>query len=403
MTQAEPLSTRQLSFHNLGRRPFRTASLIAVVTILAITLFGGSMLALSLKNGMNTMKLRLGADLMVVPDGYKGDLEGVLLKGEPCYFYFDKSVEEQVAQIKGVSQVTSQLFLTSMSEECCSMPVQLIAIDPSTDFVIQPWITKNFGTIEDGQIIAGSDLTLEKDGTLKFYNITFPVVAQLDKTETGMDYSVFMTRATMRELIEVSRESGRFFLLNSEPEDSISSILVKVNPGYPVEEVTRSIHAELPDVDLVNTKSMISSVSNNLTTLVGYIYALFGAIWGFAILILTMVFSITMNERKKEFAVFRMLGATRNKIIGIVLYEAVYISFTGGIIGIAVASVVLFPFSTYISDKLQLPYLEPQASLIFLVFIMTIVVSSVIGPIASIYSAIKISKAETYLTMREGE
>ncbi|HOK42369.1 MAG TPA: hypothetical protein PLD49_01705 [Thermoclostridium caenicola] len=105
-----PLTNRRLSFYSLKLRPFRTACLILVVTILAFTLFGGSVLTASLENGMNSMSQRLGADLMVVPEGYKADMEEVLLKGEPGHFYFSPSIAQQVAQIEGVAQVTASSF-----------------------------------------------------------------------------------------------------------------------------------------------------------------------------------------------------------------------------------------------------------------------------------------------------
>jgi putative ABC transport system permease protein len=38
----------------------------------------------------------MGADLMVVPLGYESGAEGILIKGEPSYFYFDKSVLEEI-------------------------------------------------------------------------------------------------------------------------------------------------------------------------------------------------------------------------------------------------------------------------------------------------------------------
>jgi putative ABC transport system permease protein len=82
-----PLTSRQLSFYNLRRRPFRTFCLILVVAVLAFTLFGGSILTISLRNGMSSLQQRLGADLMVVPKGYEADMTGVLLRGEPSYFY----------------------------------------------------------------------------------------------------------------------------------------------------------------------------------------------------------------------------------------------------------------------------------------------------------------------------
>ena len=79
------------------------------------------------------------------------------------------------------------------------------------------------------------------------------------------------------------------------------------------------------------------------------------------------------------------------------------ISTIGGIIGIVLASILVFPFSIYIEGQLGLPYLRPQLLSILLMVLGGIGVSVVVGPLSMIYSAIKISRAETYLTMREGE
>jgi len=70
---------------------------------------------------------------------------------------------------------------------------------------------------------------------------------------------------------------------------------------------------------------------------------------------------------------------------------------------VAAASLVVFPFSAYIGERLQLPYLEPEIGAVLGVLALSLLLSFLVGPLASIYSAVKISKAETYLTMREGE
>ncbi|SHI38800.1 ABC transporter permease [Thermoclostridium caenicola] len=399
-----PLTNRRLSFYSLKLRPFRTACLILVVTILAFTLFGGSVLTASLENGMNSMIQRLGADLMVVPEGYKADMEEVLLKGDPCHFYFSPSIAQQVAQIEGVAQVTAQFFLTSLSESCCSAQVQLIGFEPETDFVIQPWIARTYGSVvENGVLIAGSDIVLESDHTLRLFNCSYPVAAQLEKTATGLDSSVFMNMDTMKSLFASAREVGINFLAADEPGGSVSSVLVKVKKGHDPETVASLIRNRIPQVDVIVSKSMITGIADNLGSLVDYIQMLAILLWAIAVLVLTAVFSVTINERKKEFAVLRILGATRKRLVSLVLTESLILSAMGGVAGTAAAGVLVLPFSAYIGERLQLPYLQPNTGVVLGILALSLLLSSAVGPLASIYAAARISRTETYLTMREGE
>ena len=88
------LTTRVLAFENIKRKPYRTAALITVVALSAAVLFANFIITSSLKGGIKGLKNRLGADLMIVPQGYESQMENVLLSGEPNYFYMDKSIEK---------------------------------------------------------------------------------------------------------------------------------------------------------------------------------------------------------------------------------------------------------------------------------------------------------------------
>lgn len=398
------LSIRRLSIYNVKRKLFRTACLCFVVGILAFTLFGGSILSISLKNGMNSMEQRFGADLMVVPKGYKAQTEGILLKGEPNYFYFNQSIANKIKRIEGVSGVSSQFYLTSLSASCCSAKVELIGFDPDTDFVIKPWILETYGgNIKDGQVIVGSDILLEKNNTLKFYGDTYPVVAKLEKTATGLDYSVFMNMNTMQQLFAGAKKAGMYFLKEQKPKSSISTVLIKLDKNYDADVVAKEIRSNVSGVEVVVPKTMYKSISSNLDSLVIYIHIISAVLWILTVVLLAIVFSVTMNERKKEFALFRILGATRKKLIGLLLTESLIISIVGSLFGTVAASVVVFPFSTYIGDRLQLPYLLPKEEVIVGALVLSLLLSIIVGPLTSILSAIKISRAETYITMREGE
>ena len=94
--QTKKLTVFELAKLNIKRKPFRTASLIILTAVLAFSLFAGSFLVKSLKGGMVSLSNRLGADIIVVPQGYDSKIESALLRGEPNSFYFDTEVVERV-------------------------------------------------------------------------------------------------------------------------------------------------------------------------------------------------------------------------------------------------------------------------------------------------------------------
>ncbi|HBC26091.1 MAG TPA: ABC transporter permease [Ruminococcaceae bacterium] len=403
MKQA-PLSIRRLSVCNLKRRPFRTACHIAVVAVLAFVLFGGSILSVSLKNGTRSIQERFGADLIIVPQNYDKSMESILLKGEPNYFYFDQAIADQAARQEGVSRISTQFFLITLKADCCSVPIQLVGFHPETDFTIQPWISQKYGRdLEDGQLVVGSDVADSGRKSLTFFNRQYPIAARLEKTGTGLDASVFTNMNTIRSLFQGAKAAGMGFLSGTDPEKSISSVLVKIDSHYDADTVAHNIRSHISGVQVIKTRSMFTGISNTLGSLPVFLYAISIALWVLAAAVLTVMFSVTANERKKEFAVLRILGATRKKLAGILLNESLFASMAGGIIGVAAAAAVVFPFNVYIGDRLGLPYLQPQISVVLGILALSLFLSFLVGPLASAHSAIKISRAETYLTMREGE
>jgi len=378
-----------------------------VVAVLSFTIFGGSVLSQSLKNGLKSLKDRLGADLAVVPLEHESDYEGIILSGEPGRFYFDQSMEEQIGKIQGVDKVSSQFFLSTLAADCCAVPVQIIGFDPDTDFVINPWITKVCQKkIGYGELIAGSDIVLNQSGTLKFFDNTYPVVAQLEKTSTGMDYSVYANMDTMKALVEGARTVGMNLsadVYGGDVEHSISTVLVKINKNYDADAVTTSIRRQISGISVVKSKSVFSSVANHIAVLLTFINTVTYALWLLAVLVLSVMFSVIINGRKKEFAILRSLGATRKKLGAIVLMESLYISVLGGGAGLVLASMVVFPFSTYIGEILGLPYLLPDVVTTLRLLSISLLLSFAVGPAAAVYSAAKISRLETYVSLREGE
>lgn len=399
------LSNHRLALLNLQRKPFRTWALLAVVALLAFVLFGGSVMIRSLENGIEGLQARLGADIVVVPEGYDQDLAGVMIHGEPTYFFMDKDVLAQVQSCEGVEIASAQFYLASLNAECCGSSVPIIGFDPESDFTVQPWITEQYSAkLDRGQIIVGSDIVAQDDGTVLFFGKNYEVAARLERTGTGVDVSCFTTMETIGDLYADAREKGAYFKQGVTYENSISSIMVKVRDGFSLTQTAGQIRrATEGKVEIVQTQRMIDSVGGSLQGVAGGLYIIAGVFWLLALALLSIVFSVTANERKKEFALFRILGATRRRLSRLILREALYISLGGGLLGVLLAALAVFPFSVYIGDRLGMPYLLPGMGEILLILCGSLLLSAACGPLASAHAARKISRAETYHTMREGE
>jgi putative ABC transport system permease protein len=188
-------------------------------------------------------------------------------------------------------------------------------------------------------------------------------------------------------------------------DKAVSAILIKVKDGYDAKQVSLNITkgSGLEGLGFVYPGGVTATTKTNLDALVGYVTLFVAVFWIMGLIVLLAVFASAMNERKKEFAAYRIMGATRGTLIALIVKESALIGLVGGVIGIAGASLAVFPFNTLISRQLQLPYLQTDALKVVALVAISLVFAVATGLLASIVTAVKLSAPETYLTLREGE
>ena len=383
----------------------RTAALILLAAFLSFSVFAGSMIVLSLQNGLESYESRLGADIVVVPYEARshGTLESILLQGIPGYFYMDETYLDQVRAISGVESASPQFYLASASAGCCSVAVQIIGFDPDTDFSIQPWIRESYSRdLGDGDVIVGSGITVPKNRILRFYNQDCRVVASLDQTGTGLDTAVYANMNTIQALMAGSQAEGFDYFGGADPQRTISSIMVKVKDGCSIESVANDINIHVRHVEATQAKTMVSSIAGGLTNVSRIIGGLTAMIWALAIVILILAFVMISHERTREFAILRVMGASQRMLSGLLRWEAAFISLVGAVLGVAVGALVVFPFSSLIRGKLDLPYLMPGSGVVLGLLVGSVVLAVAAGSLTSAISAYRISRIDTGLILREG-
>ena len=394
----------RFGIRNIRKRPYRSFCLMLAAVIGSYALFVGLALKASLNNGIGRMQERMGADLMIVPESSEIEARNILLTGEPEFFYMDVAVATAAAEIEGVECATSQFYFTSLSSDCCSARVQLIAFDPDTDFVINPWIDERVTTdVAGGSVIIGSEVTPLSNGKVKFYGSEYSVAGKLGETATGLDHSVFMTRDTMHEILNDATDKGYQFLNPEDDSSWVSTVLIRVNGDADITEVEKEIYKNAEGIKFIETDKLISDVTVKLGSVENIINVTLTVLLVFSFLTMILFFSVIFHERKKEFAVLRILGTSSSSICLFSLAEGITIGAAGGIAGLVLGMLTVFPFNHYIENSLDVPYLMPSVLAVILYGLTGVLVTTIFGSVSSFLSTLSLAHAETYYTMRAGE
>ena len=398
------MNLRKLPLANLSKSPARTAGFIVLVALLSFAVYAGTLVVSSLNSGLSSLEARLGADIVVAPQTARSkfDLQEVLVEGIPKSFYMDRAYIDKIAAIKGVEKVSPQYFLATLKAGCCSFPVQVIGFDPETDFTIKPWVARSYSNdLSLDEVVAGCNISGAVGETITLYGVPCTIVSKLDETGTSLDNAVYATNDTLVHLIDGSSKMDHAVLEGTDPESAISLIQVKVENGYNVEDVTNDINIHVRGVWAVQLKTMTSDVSDSIAGTATVISGLVACIWLLAVIVLVVAFTIIGRSRVKEFAILRVMGASRRALARIVVTEALFVSGIGALAGVALGALVVVGFNGALESALGLPFLLPDAAAMAAWALAAIFIAVLMGCAASAISAIRLSKVDPGQTLRE--
>lgn len=397
-------NTFSIALQNLAKQSFRTGFMIFFVILQTFTLLFSSVLMTNMEHGIENTIDRVGADVIVIPEGDTELVQNSLFMGKICTIYFDEEWIEKIAKVKGVKRVTPQRFIETQQASCCDQAVQMIAIDPETDFLIKPWFTKEKGVeLSDGEIVIGADVQAAPGDTLTFYNTDFKVKEKLETTGMGYDNSVFMNMKTADKLNE-SQYAKEFLHLDSKT-GQISMVMIEVEDGESPEKVAMRITNNYSDspIDAFTSNRLFRTIFENVKKFTSYSMILEILLFAATAFALISIFQITINERKKEFGILYTIGAKKRQVSSIIVNEAMVISVIGCISGALLSIGIVLAFKNPISVKFDIPYFDIIGNELWIILAKCFVLSVITGLAASFYSIWKISKEEPYVLIREKE
>lgn len=402
------MTIRTLALRNIKNKPHRTYAMAALTAVICVVLFLSSFVILSLKNGVSSLSNRMGADMIIVPEGYDTKITSAILRGEPNSFFLNASVLERIRRIPGVEIATPQFFIATLSAGCCSFPIQVIGVDLQTDFVVIPWLKSQVDfPIAKGDVLVGHNIVGNYNEEVKFFGKSFRVAGRLAETGMGFDNSVFMPLEDARNLAGEFKKILNFADL--DVASSYSSIMLKVRQGYDVRAVRDSIREEFKDeprdsrVYALISKQMMTEVSANMNGMIGYLYAQMALVWLMAFGVLTLVYSFSMKERKKEIATLRVIGAQIRSIKTVLFTEVLIINAVGAAVGTVFGLILARLFGTAISISIGLPFLIPNFVVVLIIASITFAMGTILGPLSSYFAIRNMLKTEAQLLLREND
>ena len=394
-----------LALQNLGRRKARTLLLLAAVAVCSGAIFTGAVLMRSIETSMAVGFTRLGADMLVIPSGTLTNITAALLTAEPTDLTLDTSVLPRLERLKGVRKAAPQLiFRTDASGYGRGGElIDLIAFDPERDITVQPWLEQHLDRpLRPGDVIMGGRREEPIGSELLLFGRPLTVYGKLGKTAVGThERGLFITFATLNELRDVMRQvCGTKAPL--EP-DKLSGVLLELAPGATTQQVRFAALANFPGIKIVSGESMLTSIRQGLAALLNGVLGLMVIMFVSTALMVSVLFSAIITERRRELGLLKAIGARRGQIIGVLLTEAALATALGGLMGCVLGVLLMRIYEhslVYYLDRMGIPFVWLNTATTGLIALACILLASLIGVAGALYPAWRASRREPYDLIR---
>ena len=394
-----------LALQNLGRRRARSLLLIAAVAIGSGVVFTGATLMRSIDDSMAVGFTRLGADMMVVPEGALTNITAALLTVEPTDLVLDADVLDK-AGLASVGRAAPQKIVRVEHSGIGSHHdlVDLIGIDPARDFTVQPWLKERLNReLRGGDIILGAGRDAPLGSQLLIFGKPHVVYGRLGRTGVGThERGIFMSFGTLEALVGAMPLQGGARPAVLAP-GKVTGFLVELAPGATTLQARFAILSAVKGAKVVTGESSLSGIRQGLAALLKGILALMVLMFvGMAVMV-SVLFSAIVTERRTELGLLKAIGARRSQIVGVMVAEAVIATGVGGVLGVTLGVLVMRFYErslVYYLDNIGVPFVWLDLPRTVTVAAASIALASAIGALGALYPAWRASGRDAYDLVR---
>jgi len=394
-----------LALQNLGRRKARSFLLVAAVAGASGVVFTGATLMRSIDRSMAVGFTRLGADLMVVPEGALTNITAALLVVEPTDLVLDRDAFAK-ARLAGIARAAPQKIVRVEHSGVGSHheSADLIGFDPALDFTIRPWLVEKLNRgMRPGDVILGAGRAAPLGSELLIFGKPHLVYGRLGRAGVGThERGVFMSFDTLEALAPSVHGHG-----GGPPpvlqKGNVSGFLVELAPGATPLQARFAILSTLKGVKVVAGDSTLSGIRQGLEALLDGILALMVLMFASTALMVCVLFSAIVAERRGELGLLKAIGARRGQIVGMMVTEAVLATGFGGALGVVLGVLVMRLYErslVHYLEKLGVPFLWLDLPRMAAAAVGAVVLACLIGALGALYPAWRASRRDPYDLVR---
>ena len=373
----------KLAYKNLIRRRTRT-----ILTVLGVAIAVSALFSLTaFKDGYEKQLTRemdnMGIHILAVPKGCPYEAASLIMHGGVIPKYLSNNDINLAKQIDGIEIATPMLLHQFYSND---KPHIVYGVQGSDMVKLKPWWQlegRFFNNDESGLMVIGKNIAearnLKVGDVMKMGDDKEPFIIAgiLQRTGAQEDEFHYLPLA----------DAQRVF----NKDDQITTIAIKVKDVTKISEIGKKLET-VPDIQVVTMAQVMGTILN----LVGSAQTLLISVIIIAIIISAVgiinTLLMSVNERSQEFGMMKAVGASGWDIGRLVIIETLFITVTGGILGLVFSIFGAGIIETFV--KGMIPYapagnlISPDPVLIGLCLLFTVI----IGFICGLYPAIKSSR-----------
>jgi len=360
---------------------------IGVATIVAVLT-----IALAGETNIYGQLEKYGANLVVMPAisdidvGLGGLSFGTLAVGEN---YISENELPRVRQIADgmirealdiedegdIATIGPRLY---MNTQIKGTSVIVVGVDPQQERQLKTW-----WRIREGEYLERADqalvgamaaelLELKVGDKIALNGREVAIAGILEETGSNEDYQVFVHIKTAQEAFD--------------KEGLVSSIDVRaLCSACPTSDIAGSINGNIPGVRAVAVKQIAETEMGMMEKVSKFLLALAGITLAVGCFGVVNTMLAAVHERIRDIGIMRAVGASRNQIIKIFLYEAIIVGIVGGFLGYVVGTALAYIVGPLIFGGVAVTYV-PQY------FLPALALATFIAVVATVYPAFHASK-----------